>query len=95
MERLQDLVNFVKNECPTVNSVGCFMDEDTAVLQVFFSDPGEVDSEPDESNNDDVNENPMDYGGKYMFLYHLSLNDTDWSIHKQKIVEKYNSLMKD
>lgn len=94
MERLQQLISSVQKECPYICGVACFMQEKMVALQVFVADPDEKQEDHESQEEDDVMEkDPMDNGAKYMFLYHVNLEEEDWSMYQEKIIDKYNSLI--
>lgn len=86
-ERLQELVNNVRDQCPNMGPIACFMDEKRAILQIHFR----YDSEPipDKEEDDD----PMDHGYNHMFLHALDLQESDWTAHEKDIIDRYNRYM--
>jgi hypothetical protein len=83
MERLQGLLNNIKEQCPNIGNAACFFLEDRYVLHVYFR----YDSDP--IPDDD----PMKDGHDHMFIYCIGIEDEDWSIHEKNIVEYYQRCM--
>ena len=86
-ERIQTLLNTIKDQCPNIGPVPCFMDEKHAILLIHFR----YDSEPIQENEED--DDPLNHGYKHMFQHAVDLQESDWSAHEKHIVDRYNSCM--